>query len=286
LTASAGNNQITLSWTGVTGATGYDVYRGTQSGSETLLSAGTNVAVTSFTDGSAINGTQYFYYVTALNGSVQSGKSNEVSATPRAPAPASLVLAISAGGPAAGWFVADTDYRGGRVSPGTKATIKTTGLTNPPPQSVFQHGRTGNFTYTIPALTPGARYLVRLDFVEYNYKAPRSRVFNVAINGAQVLRNFHISSAAGGEYIAVARSFTATASTAGRITVAFRAVVRAPIVSGIEIYTATSARTARHGSAGNTRTHLTTRSSLPRHHVDGSAIRKHSRGRPVVAHEK
>ena len=100
----------------MSGATGYDVYRGTSSGGETLLSAGTNVSSSTFTDSTAVNGTQYFYYVTALNGSLQSGKSNEVSATPQAPQPGSLVLAISAGGPAAGSFVADTDFSGGTVS--------------------------------------------------------------------------------------------------------------------------------------------------------------------------
>jgi len=30
LTRTAGNNQVALSWTPVTGATGYDVYRGNQ----------------------------------------------------------------------------------------------------------------------------------------------------------------------------------------------------------------------------------------------------------------
>ena len=43
-----------------------------------------------------------------------------------------LILAISAGGSAAGSFVADTDFSGGAV---------TSGVTNPPPQSVLKHGR-------------------------------------------------------------------------------------------------------------------------------------------------
>jgi hypothetical protein len=222
----------------VPGATGYNVYRGTSSGAETLLSAGTNVSGTTFTDATAANGTQYFYYVTALNGSLQSGKSNEVSATPQAPAAGSLVLAISPGGPAAGSFVADTDFSGGTVSMGTTATINTSGVTNPPPQSVLQHGRYGNVTYTIPNLTPGAHYTVRLDFVEYIYNAAGARVFNVAINGTQVLSNFDIWTAAGGENIALAKSFTATASAAGTITISFTSVVNNAMINGIEIYTA------------------------------------------------
>jgi len=237
LTPTAGNNQVALSWTQVNGATGYDVYRGTTSGGETLLAAGTNIHSNTFTDSTAVNGTQYFYYVTALNGSLQSGKSNEVSATPQVPQTGSLVLAISTGGPAAGSFVADTDFSGGAVSQGTKATINTSGVTNPPPQSVLEHGRYGNFTYAIPNLTAGATYVVRLDFVEYIVNAAGSRVFNVAINGTQVLSKFDIWSAAGGQNIAVAKLFTVTASSAGTITIGFTSVVNSSMINGIEIYT-------------------------------------------------
>ncbi len=237
LTPTPGNNQVALSWTPVSGATGYDVYRGTSSGGETLLSAGTNVSTSTFTDSTAVNGTQYFYYVTALNGSLQSGKSNEVSATPQAPQTGTLVLAISAGGPASGSFVADTDFSGGTVSAGTKAAISTSGVTNPPPQSVLQHGRYGNLTYTIPNLTAGASYVVRLDFVEYAFNTAGSRVFNVAINGTKVLSNFDIWSAAGGENIALAKLFTVTASSTGTITISFTSLVNNAMINGIEIYT-------------------------------------------------
>ena len=237
LTPNAGNGQVTLNWTAVSGATGYDVYRGTTSGGETLLAAGTNVPTNTFTDTTAVNGTQYFYYVTALNGNLQSGKSNEISATPQVPQLGSLVLAISAGGPAAGSFVADTDFSGGTVSGGTKAAINESGITNPPPQSVLQHGRYGNVTYTIPKLTAGASYVVRLDFVEYAFNAAGSRVFNVAINGTQVLSKFDIWTAAGGENIAIVKMFNATASSTGTIKIAFTSVVNNSIINGIEIYT-------------------------------------------------
>jgi fibronectin type 3 domain-containing protein len=237
LTPTPGNSQVALSWTPVSGATGYDVYRGTSSGGESLLSTGTNVSASTFTDSTAVNGTQYFYYVTALNGSLQSGKSNEVSATPQAPQTGSLVLAISAGGPASGSFVADTDFSGGTASAGTKAAISTSGVTNPPPQSVLQHGRYGNLTYTIPNLTAGASYVVRLDFVEYVFNTAGSRVFNVAINGTKVLSNFDIWSAAGGENIALAKLFTVTASSTGKITISFTSAVNNAMINGIEIYT-------------------------------------------------
>ena len=80
LAATAGNNQVALSWAASSGATSYNVYRGTASGQEALLHSG--VSGTSYTDSTAANGTTYFYEVTAVNSVGKSGKSNEVSATP------------------------------------------------------------------------------------------------------------------------------------------------------------------------------------------------------------
>jgi len=72
-----------LQWGAVGNATGYNVKRATTSGSETLLAP--VGAVTNYTDGTAANGTTYYYVVSALNGSTESGNSNELSATPSAP---------------------------------------------------------------------------------------------------------------------------------------------------------------------------------------------------------
>ena len=141
---------------------------------------------------------------------------------------------ISAGGPAAAPFVADEDYTGGATAVTTNA-ISTTGITNPAPQSVYQHNRYGNFTYTIPGLTAGGSYTVRLDFAEEYWTAAGSRTFNVLINGSQVLTNFDIFATAGGEFKAVAESFTATANSSGAITIQFVTVKDNAQVNGIEI---------------------------------------------------
>jgi fibronectin type 3 domain-containing protein len=87
--ASPGNNSVALSWSapgsnGGATITNYKVYRGTATGGETLLTTVGNV--TSFTDTSAVNGTTYFYKVSAVNSVGEGGLSNELSATPSAPA--------------------------------------------------------------------------------------------------------------------------------------------------------------------------------------------------------
>jgi fibronectin type 3 domain-containing protein len=239
VSAAGGIGEITINWSADQGAATYNIYRSTTAGGEGTSPTWSGVTGTSYVDTTAASGTTYYYKVTAVDPKSasptdttgESARSAEVSAQT-----STAVLSISAGGPAAGSFVADTDFKGGTVSAGTTHAINTTGVLNPPPQSVLKHGRYGNFTYTIPKLTASGTYTVRLDLVEYVFNAAGSRVFNVAINGTQVLSNFDIWKAAGGEFIAIARSFTTTASSTGTITIAFTSVVNNSMINGIEIY--------------------------------------------------
>ncbi|MDE3100575.1 MAG: hypothetical protein KGJ88_13985, partial [Verrucomicrobiota bacterium] len=84
LTATAGNAQVALSWTASSGATSYNVKRATTSGGP--YTTITNVSSTSYTDSSVINGTTYYYVVSAVNSAGESANSSEASATPSAPA--------------------------------------------------------------------------------------------------------------------------------------------------------------------------------------------------------
>lgn len=84
LKAAAGNAQVTLTWTGAAGATGYRVYRSTSSGGA-FESIAPGVSGTSYSDRTVVNGTTYYYVVTATNTYGESGRSGEVSATPQAP---------------------------------------------------------------------------------------------------------------------------------------------------------------------------------------------------------
>jgi fibronectin type 3 domain-containing protein len=84
LTATAGSNQVALSWTASIGTTSYNVKRSTVSGGPyTTIASG--VTATSYTDTTALNGTTYYYVVSAVNASGESSNSSQVSATPSAP---------------------------------------------------------------------------------------------------------------------------------------------------------------------------------------------------------
>jgi len=80
LTATAGSGHVSLSWSASRGATSYNVLRSTTSGGP-YSQAGASTT-TSYVDSSVTNGTTYYYVVTAVNDSGQSGDSNEASATP------------------------------------------------------------------------------------------------------------------------------------------------------------------------------------------------------------
>src|SRR5216684_3678319 len=84
LIATAGNAQVSMSWTASNGATLYYVKRSTTSGGPyTQISA---PSATSDTDTGLTNGIRYFYVVSAYNSAGQSANSSEVNATPTAPA--------------------------------------------------------------------------------------------------------------------------------------------------------------------------------------------------------
>lgn len=124
---------LQLSWAGVTGATGYNVYRRTSSGTyaPTPLNPAP-LATTAFTDpGSGLAaGTSYIYVVRAVAGSpaVQSAASNERSVTPT-------------GRPAAPETVSATAAVGARVDVSWASVPGATGY------SLYRRTATGSFDY-------------------------------------------------------------------------------------------------------------------------------------------
>jgi fibronectin type 3 domain-containing protein len=85
LTATAGNNLVTLAWTASTGATGYNVKRATKSGGPYTQIATTTT--TGYLDTTVIGGTAYFYVVSSVDAIGESANSTEASATPVAQIP-------------------------------------------------------------------------------------------------------------------------------------------------------------------------------------------------------
>jgi len=118
----------------------------------------------------------------------------------------------------------------------TYANSNTIAGSTPAPQ-VYRSERYGqgktSFAYNIP-VTNGT-YNVNLDFSESYVTGPGQRIFNVAINGTQVLTNFDIYAAAGGMNIPVVKTFN-VAVTNGTLNVNFLpGSVENPKVNGIEV---------------------------------------------------
>jgi subtilase family serine protease len=102
---SAANGAVDLSWsapssTGGSAITGYKVYRGLSSGTESLLT--TLGVTTSYTDTAVTNGTTYYYEITAVNGVGESPMSAQQSAalvTPKVAGKPTGLAAHSSGSP-------------------------------------------------------------------------------------------------------------------------------------------------------------------------------------------
>jgi hypothetical protein len=200
-----------------TGLTTQPGFSWSVSGGGTISSSGL------FTAGTTAGGP---YTVTAQNGGVTGTATITVTQA--------TVYQVNCGGSASSPYSADQYYSGGTAYSVT-STITTTGVTNPAPQAVYRTERYGTMTYTLPGLTTGASYKVRLHLVELYWTATGKRKFNVAINGTAVLSNYDIYAETGARYKAVVKEYTATANTSGQIVVQFTTVTDNAKIGGIEI---------------------------------------------------
>jgi autotransporter-associated beta strand protein len=83
LNANAGNAQTFLSWNPSSGATSYNLKRSTTNGGPYAVVA--SLMGTNYTDISVVNGTTYYYVVSAVNGAGEGANSAQASATPILP---------------------------------------------------------------------------------------------------------------------------------------------------------------------------------------------------------
>ena len=174
LTAKPGNSQVTLSWTapasdGGSQVSGYNVFEGTTadlSGSAPV----TNVTGTTVTLPALINGTTYYFWVTAVNEIGEGPPSNEVSAVPRTlpGAPTGLTATPGNSQVTLSWTAPASDG-GSQVSGYNVFEGTTPDLSRSAPVTNV----TGS-TVTLPALTNGTTYYFQVAAVNTAGQGPRS----------------------------------------------------------------------------------------------------------------
>lgn len=230
--AAPGDGRVDLRWSAGFGAAAYNVKRATSPGGPYTLLAG--LAGTTYTDTGVVNGSAYYYVVSATNDLGESAASAEISATPGA-----FVAAINCGGAAVAQFSADSNFVGGAVGGATTAFIETDGLASAAPQSVYQTERYGNsFRYAFSNLATGVYYTVRLHLAETYWSGVGQRVFHTFVNGVQVLTNFDLVAVTGGKNRAAIREYVVPASGSNTVEVRFTTVADNAKCSGIELLVA------------------------------------------------
>jgi len=206
------------------------------------VSGGQNIAnVQQFTEAANASGQFVITFTSVTNNALISGIEIDQIATSNS---CQGTCIDSGSSTAVSPFVADMDFNGGATINHAN-TINTSKVTNPAPAAVYQTARVAttttngapSFTYTVPGFTPGTNSLVRLHFAETFFTTAGSRVFNVSINGTQVLTNFDILAASGGQNIANIQQFTEPANSSGQFVITFTSVTNNALISGIEIDT-------------------------------------------------
>lgn len=155
--AASGDAMVMLSWSAVTGASSYKIYWNTKGG---VTTADASMAVTgvTYTHTGLINGVSYYYRISAVTGGgVESPLSDETSATPRQPKPATpqgLTAETSSGQVVLTWQATAraTSY---------KLYWDTTGGVT----SADQHIPVTGLSYTHTGLTNGTAYYYRVGAV-------------------------------------------------------------------------------------------------------------------------
>src|SRR5262249_19327069 len=151
--AVAGDSRVSLAWSAATGATSYTVLRGVTTGGPYSPIA-SNLKVKSYPDTTAVNGTTYYYVVSASNAMGQSGNSNEAVATPAAPSDliVSSLTVPTIAGPGSHVTVADTTTNqstASAVASNTRFYLSTNGVFD-------ANDRLLNGVHAVPALAGGA----------------------------------------------------------------------------------------------------------------------------------
>jgi endoglucanase len=159
---------------------------------------------------------------------------NTLPTTPP-PSPTPIVR-LNAGGVQSGDYQPDAYFSGGNVASRSGNVDSSLITGSVPPMNVLLSERWGASTYTIPSLTPNKSYTVNLYFVESYFNAIGQRLFNVAINGIEVLTAFDIFKETGASFKAIKKSFNVSSNSVGIISIEFReGAANHPAITAIEV---------------------------------------------------
>ncbi|MBE1444736.1 bacterial Ig-like domain-containing protein [Paenibacillus sp. OAS669] len=184
LAAAAGDTQVTLSWATVTGATYYNVYR-SASENGTYAKIAANVTDAVYTNTGLVNGTTYYYKVTAGNTNGESGYSNTASATPTAAVVQPQVPAAPVGLTAEGGYRA-VALKWTQAAGASSYTIYQSTINNGPYTKVASN--VTGATYSFDGLLP---------FTEYFYVVTASNAAGESSYSAQASARTYGSSSPG-----------------------------------------------------------------------------------------
>ena len=193
LSGSIGNSQATLTWSAVTGATFYNVYRANYNGSYALISSG--VTVRTYVDTGVVNGQTYVYEVTPDNAGGESSVSNAYQITPgqtpALPAPPDFI-ATASGDPINGYTVTlnwtepvvHAGYFNHLVYRGTASGGEAQVAYSDDTSDYYYYTQTAIFTDT--GLVAGQTYYYRVSAVDVTGEGPKSLEVSVTVGAPSV----------------------------------------------------------------------------------------------------
>ncbi len=158
---TAGNTQLSLSWSAVSGATYYTVWYNTADDSSTATQKGGDISSRNYTITGLSNGTLYYVWIKAKNSAGTSGFGTVASGTPNIFAPSVYTVSVTN-------LKGSSATCGGNVYSTGGATVTARGIcwsTNPNPtisNSKTSNGTgTGAFTGTLSGMNLNTTYYVR-----------------------------------------------------------------------------------------------------------------------------